>query len=396
MQKMIDKWWVLAGAIGVVIFFYGYQNMYFHQDDLDWFLIANRSLREVLAYPIGDHVNYLWRMWLKIQWELFGFNFVPYLVISVIMHMGVVTLLYLIAKVSSGRRDLAAWAALLFSVNTNWTEIVLWTSGQTILITALFVLLAILGIWRGRGEAILLFLASWTSALALGLLGATIVEYPRLRWKVIGLLLIVGLLYRSQGGDGTSIPFSLAWAAQVGIVALGMVVNTAIGRLLIPFDRFEIVRIVLVGWLMAYGAWKWRDKMRGVWHDKWSRFLLVQIAFYCLIVAAGRAQYGIGIMRAERYGYIGLALVLLILARVLRKVKLGRWVWVVPVIVTMQMAGLYVRARVYVERPQALRTLVGQLRQIDEAKVGMEAYLPRFVFNDDRLKYSDLLPLLKH
>lgn len=395
MEKISKSWhgWLIE-VILAMIYLWGAQNMYFHQDDLDWFLLVKRPWEEVLRYPVGDHVNYLFRLLMYLEWNWFGFNFAPYLAVSTLMHAIVIWLIYVVAKVSSGRKDLAAIAALLFSVNTNWTEVVLWISGQTISITAIFVLWAMIGIWRRRGAGFLLMLSSWTSALALGLLGATMLTYRYLRWWAMGIGFGVAMIYWWRGGDGTSLPIDLAWAGQVVIVSGLMVVNTVIGRLFIPFDRFELIRILVVVALMAYGSWRYRGLMLQIWRDTWSRFLLWQVVIYYLIVAAGRAQFGVGIMRAERYAYIGLALILILLVRVLREVKLGKWGWLVGMMVCVQVAGLYIRARGYIERPQQLKSLVETIKQTGGRELNGDDYLPRFVLNDDRLKYRDLMSLI--
>ena len=384
----------VIGVILAAIYLWGVQNMYFHQDDLDWFLLANRSWSGVMSYPIGDHVNYLFRFLIKMEWDTFGFVFSPYLLVSVLMHACVIWLIYLVAKISTNRSDLAALAALIFSINTNWTEVVLWISGQTISISAIFILWAMLSIWRKKGEGVMLFLASWTSALALGLVGATAMTYKHLRlWTGAVLLIVVGI-YLLRGGDGTSVIIGIDWMGQVVLVVGLMLVNTVLGRLMIPFDRLETIRIVVVAAVLIYVGWKYRNKLVIIWRDAWSRFLCWQIIFYYLIVSAGRAQFGVGIMRAERYAYIGLALVLLLLVRMLRNTQLGWWRWAIPVILIIQTLGLYQRASTYIERPQQLKILVEEMRGQREKDIEMEAYLPRFVLQDDRLKYRDLMSLI--
>lgn len=395
MEKISTKWIVNGiGVLMLVIFGWGAQNMYFHQDDLDWLLMAQMPIKEVMAMPVGDHINYLFRLLISTEWRLFGFNFPPYLAVSVMMHSIAIWLVYKLAKATSNRVDLAAMAALLFSVNTNWTEVVLWVSGQTISITLIIVLVALLGIWHRRFAGLKLLLASWTSALSLGLLGATLLVYKHMRWKAIGALILVGLIYLLRGGEGTQIEVSLRWVTHVIVVAGLMPIHTVLGRLLIPFDVLELPRLVIVVGLMGWGLWKWRSHLMTIWQDSWSKLLLCHIALYYLIVALGRAQYGIGIMRAERYGYIGLALILLLGVRILRKVDLGRWKWVVIALVCIQIVGLHVRARVYIERPQLLKDLVEEMRAGTVMAIEEGEYLPRYVMGDDRLKYSDLRRLI--
>lgn len=406
MEKIIKKWWYLGVAIILVgIYVYGYHNMYFHQDDLDWFIMANRPFIQLMEQPLSDHINYLFRLLLGFEWNTFHLNFPPYLAVSVGLHALATWLLYRLARETSGRVDLAAVATLLFAINTNWNEVILWTSGQTISISVVFVLLAMLLIWRKRNEALGVSLANLTSALAIGLLPATFlvygIDYQHKKIKKLGLslsVILVGVLviYKWRATDGTMVDTTWPWLLQVGEVMVLGVVNTVIGRLLIPFDRFEMGRIAGVCLLVMVGTWKWRTKLQEIWRDQWSRFLLLQIFFYYLIVAVGRAQYGVGIMRAERYAYLGLALFLLLLVRILRKWQWGRWVWVVPMIVLVQSVGFYTRARVYVERPQQLRGLFNEIRQTPREQINPEAYLPYFVLNDERLKYKDILPLFEH
>lgn len=376
--------------------------MYFHQDDLDWFLLAHKPFADIMNASIGDHVNYLFRILLKIEWSMFHLYFPGYLMVSVIMHAGVVWLVYKLSLLTSERRDLSAYAALLFTINTNWTEVVLWISGQTISITVIFVLMSMFSIWKKRGEVVSLFLASWTSALALGLPIAAILTYgidfakkriSRAGYGAIGSMFLVLILIMWKRSDGTELELSLLWAKMVVEVWGLAMINSVLGRLLIPFDSLEIWRIGGVCLLIVGGAWKYREQIIAIWRDSWSRFLIVQMSVYYLIVAVGRAQYGVGIMRAERYAYLGLALFLLLLSRVLRKAQLGRWIWVVPLLLIIQSIGLYRRAEDYVVRPQQLKRVVEEVLR-DVEKIDENAYLPHFVLNDERLRYSDLMMLI--
>jgi len=403
MSKIIEKWWVyISLALLVILYVWGVQNMYFHQDDLDWFMMANRPFWSVMSAPLSDHINYLFRVLLKLEWDTFHLFFPAYLMVSTIMHFLVVLLIYKVAKATSGRADLAAMAALLFTINTNWTEVVLWTSGQTISISALFVLLAIYAIWKRKHRSINLWLSTFTSALALGSLPATFLVYGvdykkkkifKLGFAVIMMSIMVFLFYKYIATDGTKIEYSLSWALQVVEVMGLAIINTVIGRLFMPFDKFEVIRIVLVFVGFVIGIWRMRKNLKYLLHDKWSVFLILQIIFYYLIVAIGRAQYGVGIMRAERYAYLGLALVLLLCVRVLRRTKIDKWIWVVPCIVIVSCIGLYRRSEDYVKRPQQLKQVIEQVQK-ERNTINPDSYLPYEILNDERLKYIDLIKLI--
>lgn len=405
MQKVSDKWWVIAAIMLGVIYGYGHQKMFFHQDDLDWLILANKSWGGIIAAPIGDHINYLWRLLLKSEWELFGLNFPAYLTVSVALHGMNVWLLYQVAR-RIGNESWARLAALIMSVNTNWTETVLWMSGQTILITATLVLLANWARSRKKWQLTTLALASLTSALALGTVVASGlidgIDWTKKKLKRVGVGvgIVVGwiaLIYLTVASDGTELAVSGNWVVKViGVMGLA-IVNTAVGRAIIPFDRLEMVRIVGVAIAMVGLGWKYRARL-GEWRqDSWVQFLSVQILAYYLIVAVGRAQYGLGIMRAERYAYIGLALILLLGVRLARTVRVKTWMLVgVLLIVTLQSWGLWVRAEQYIRRPTQMRMLFEQIIN-QEIKTEMEReYLPHFVLNDERLKYGDIKILFEH
>lgn len=404
MEKIINKGWTyIISFMLLSVYFWGAKNMYFHQDDLDWFILANQPILEVLQAPIGDHVNYLWRLLLSIEWNLFRLTFAPYLMVSLLLHGGVICLLYKIAYETTKRKDLSAITVVFFALNTNWTEIILWISGQTISITVLLILLAMYCYLRKKGQVITMMLSGITSALSLGLPIASLLTYgydfAKKRLSKVGIsavvtLLMVGCFYFFKGTDGTDIAYSLDWAIKVAEVATLMTVNTVIGRLLIPFDTYEMLRIGLVvgGGVMV--LWKYRSRLSELWSDTWVRFLLIQLFFYNLIVAAGRAQFGVGIMRAERYSYLGLALFLLIMVRLLRNTKISKWAWVVPAIVALQVIGFCRRATDYIERPQQLKQLMYQVENGEDTS-HPDKYLPRFVLNDERLKYGDLYGLME-
>jgi hypothetical protein len=48
-----------------------------HQDDLDWFILANRPLGQVLTADRGSR-EYVWRVLLSAEWNSFHLNFSPY------------------------------------------------------------------------------------------------------------------------------------------------------------------------------------------------------------------------------------------------------------------------------------------------------------------------------
>lgn len=403
MSKIILKWWhLLTFGLLFALYVWGSKYMYFHQDDLDFFIMANQSLKGVMMSPLADHINYLFRFLLKFEWDMFHFNYPPYLFVSIVMHFLVLMMIYKLAKATSNRNDLSILSVLLFAINTNWTEVILWFSGQTISISALFILIAMAAVWHKKYRTVSLWLSTFTSALALGLLPATFMVYGvdyknrrifKLGTFVILISLMVIYFYKFIATDGTKIELSIPWLIRVCEVMILAIINTVLGRLIIPFDKFETFRILLVSVAVLMCVIQFRKYLKELLTDKWSMYLILQIFFYYLIVAMGRAQYGVGIMRAERYAYLGLALILLFLARVLRKVKIDKYIWIVPMIVIIQVFGLYRRSQDYVVRPQILKRTVEEVQK-KNGEIIPDAYLPYEILNDRRLKYGDLMNLI--
>ena len=48
----------------------------------------------------------------------------------------------------------------------------------------------------------------------------------------------------------------------------------------------------------------------------------------------------------------------------------------------------------YIKRPEQLKVLVSEIKQKGISEEKYDEYLPRFVLNDERLKYRDLMILL--
>lgn len=403
MEKIITKYylWIVA-LILFGVFIFGYINMYFHQDDLDWLIMANRPFWAVMAQPLSDHINYIFRVILKVQWDTFGFRFVPYFAVSILIHFANVLLLNKLVNITTGRKDLSTIVALIFTVNTNWTEIVLWFSGQTISITLTFILLAMIALYIQTYRSISVLFASLTSALALPLIPASLLVWGKGKKgmtlfgrALILLSILVLLLYKYRALDGTRIDVSISWVIQV-ILVMGLgVINTVVGRLALPFDRFEIIRIIATTSILVFLMIKYREKVMQFLRENWNRFLVLQLLFYYLIVAVGRAQYGVGIMRAERYGYVGLALFLLIGARYMMQFKLRLSLWVVGYLLIIQTIGFYHRANAYFVRPKQFREVVVELKNNVSGHKDDE-FLPYSVLNDQRLRYIDIKSLIEH
>ena len=369
--------------------------MWFHQDDLTWMRLAQHSWGEQLLIPVNEHINYLFRLMFKLEYELFGWNYGEYFAVSLMLHLITMVLVGKITTIVTNNRTWGRWAAIIFAVNTNWNETVFWISGQTIQISAVLGLFTIWLILRqAKWPMILLAMvaASVTSALVVWLPLVTWAVWYRQRAlsRVSVLVLVgIGLIYGKQGN--LSVGESINWVT-VAITGGLMVINTLIGRLWWPWEVGEMGRIgvttgAIIGWGIVWGK-KWAQWVK---KNRQIIYLLVSLAAYYGIVAVGRAQYGIGIMRAERYAYLGLALFLPIAMWTLSQMKVKlQWVGGGAIIILMiQTAGLTDRMGRYVERPRQLKDLSQKIEQLDKTKCYRDDYFPNFVFGNETTTYSE-------
>lgn len=405
LKIFIEKWWVIVGVLLLSMYIYGYFRMYFYLDDLFWFTLMSQSLPEIMSSPLSEHINYLFKIFFKIEWNLIGFNFPPYLFISIAIHGFVVWLIYSLSIMTSGRKDLSAFVAILFTINTNWNEIVLWVSGQTVSFTVVFVLLSMIAIWKNRYQVLTIGLATMTSAIALGLPLAFLFTYgykigkwqiSKEGWGVVGVILMISLIYIFIPSDRTAVEITLSSVVSIVIFWILSIINIMISRFFVPFDQFESVRLAVVILALCILVYKYKDSFRVIWADMWSRFLFLQIGIYYLVVATGRFQYGDLLIRTERFAYLGLALFFLLLVRIFRNVSLNKLIYLMPLLIFIQCLGFFVRAESYVIKPQRLKSLVVEIRATDQNIIKYDDYLPEYVFPRKAMRYKDLVHLINH
>lgn len=369
--------------------------MWFHQDDLSWMKLAQLSWSEQFSTPVNEHINYLFRVMFRIEYINFGWNYGYYWVVSVLIHIGVILGIFNLTKILTNDKKLGLLAGLLFSINTNWNEVVMWVSGQTISITVLVVIWTIYWVFERKnywkiGGAILL--SSITSALAAWLpvlLGPFYYKDKKILYpSILALSFMAGVYLFFSSGVGGEIGHNI-WQI-VGVLSLG-IINTVLGRLWWPFEIGEQYRIAITFILLLMILVKWgRQIFKTIYADKRILFLLVAVIVYYGFVAIGRAQYGIGMMRAERYAYMGLALLLPVIYRVAQelKFKLKLIVGMTLVLFVIQLFGFSERMKLYMIRPSQLKNFHNQILNLDKSKCYKNEVFPEFVFGNNNTYYQ--------
>lgn len=375
--------------------------MWFHQDDLSWMKLAQRPWLSQLTIPVAEHINYVFRFFFKLEYQIFRWNYPGYLAVSVLMHVGVAWLIALITAKITKKRELAMLAGLLFLVNTNWNETVMWVSGQTILISALFTLATVYHLVRKTNImwwGLLLWLTSMTSALTVWLPVVTVGVFwqdKKIRWSALTVILWIAGIYYLRGNGETGVSINWLEAAVTGGL---MIINTLIGRWWWPWEVGEKVRIGITAIAGGLFVWKWG---KGLWekirHNRESWFLLLSLVSYYAVVALGRSRYGIGIMRAERYAYLGLALLLPVLMWMIKefKIKFSYVKWIALGLGLIQIFGFVDRASRYTTRPRQLYELHRKIESLDKTKCYQDGDFPTHVFGEGEVKLSEYAGLWK-
>ena len=173
-----------ARAIGFGFCVYDDQHQIVHNPSLTWQAAPGYFVKDVWSFQDPQYRNYyrpLFLVWLLINFKLFALHAAWWHVTSILLHAAVVVLVYLLALRLLQEDWLAALAAWLFAAHPAHVESVVWLSGVTEPLVAVFfvgVLLAYMQ-WRERQSVgamlacavlTLLSLMSKETALALPLL----------------------------------------------------------------------------------------------------------------------------------------------------------------------------------------------------------------------------------
>lgn len=113
-------------------------------------LFVEQVWTQSMLQGTGNYYRPIFELWLLIQYNLFGLHPWAYHLASVLMHMAVVGLAYLLFQRLTGDRLTASMGTVIFAVHPTHIESVAWISGVTDPLCALFVLGSFLAYMRAR------------------------------------------------------------------------------------------------------------------------------------------------------------------------------------------------------------------------------------------------------
>jgi tetratricopeptide (TPR) repeat protein len=176
-----SEWKLIIGVL--LLTFFAYANAL--QNDWaydDWFQVARNAqvtswsnvpktftqsvwqfMDESSKEPRGVYYRPIFNSFLIVQYQLFGQKVWAWHLVSVLLHLIVVLLVYVLARVWDLDKTIAAIAALIFGLHPVHVEVVAWISSSPDLIAGIFVLASLLSYEKARGAHIQLR-RSWMCA----------------------------------------------------------------------------------------------------------------------------------------------------------------------------------------------------------------------------------------
>lgn len=126
-------------AIFCFYFFLFRNRVWFHHDDFD-FLVGSANFNfSYLVAPHNEHFLPIFRILYYSEYSLFGLNFTPFFIISILLHLFILFVLYKITNILTTKKFYAYLAVFLFTINSTFFEVILWSTSQQLLLSSLFI-----------------------------------------------------------------------------------------------------------------------------------------------------------------------------------------------------------------------------------------------------------------
>jgi Tfp pilus assembly protein PilF len=122
------------------------------------------------ALALGNYYRPLFVLWLRLNYSVFAVRPLGWHLTTVLLHLLVTWLVYLVVRKMTGRTRVAWLTALIFGVHPIHHEVVAWISGSTESLSAALFLAAFLGYLRSSGSSKTVWMSFSCVFYALGLL----------------------------------------------------------------------------------------------------------------------------------------------------------------------------------------------------------------------------------
>lgn len=404
---------LFLSAIFSFYFFPFQDKVWFYHDDFDILLGSiNFSLKNFMT-PHTEHFAPFSRLLLFWEFQLFSLNFKPYFMVSLILHSIVLYCLWLIVREITRKVFFAYLAVVLFSINSTFFEVLLYSTEQSLILTTILIALSFL-FWlknRQQKKIIYIILAGINSLLA-AFCFTIALPYPFImffisffdkksdkRIKIMFLvvcLLILPIFIIFAGKSLASViqePLSLQYLSKICLFAFTGLMEGLLSRFFYaPFTPsrsantdLTLLPILnsLIFLVLFYLIKKTFKKNREALFIKLS--LIINIVYPYLMIAFKRYPTVFKGAMAERYVYLPLFFFIIFFVYLLQQLKITfRYKRILFVfafyILTTHAFFFYQKALVWTIRPQKTREFMLNLKaQIKNNRLDKECLLPLYV-----------------
>ena len=409
-----------------VLFIYGTQQMYFHQDDVDTLVEVVSHWPQSLLTTQNEHVVVFHRLFVRMEWEMFRIYFPGYLFVSFLFHGVNLFLLGVIAKKVTRSSFAAVVAVSLLAINSNWNEVIYWMTGQQQLLWTFFSLLSFLytyTLWQQKKSLkSIQFLIVYVLSILPGLNFGAGMAWPLIlfllfgwRWRKkrfsitpLGYTFIVSqvllsMLYLSlvqqKIATHNSVDdwFNLFGIVRFVVVGIGL---SIVGRALWPFDQIRTMVVLLLLFTSSVILYLRTKAWKPLLQDKIIQAgILITFATYT-IYALPRWHFGMWQAMAQRYVYMPMFFLVLALIVVLHKLNVLEQYKKAVVIVCvgfmlLQTAGFLWRVQPWLLRPQQMRVVFEEIDALPPTACINDEFLPKYINPFPFRRYSDIWPLFR-
>lgn len=292
------------------------ENSFLRRPDALKKIFTTSVLQFMGAVAVSNFYRPLMHAAFYVIFRLFGLNPGPYHALSILLHAGVCLLVYAVIARISGRRLVAAIAALLFAAHPVHTEAVAWISAYPDLLCAFFSLLAI---WLYlRAEQ-----AQGATRLALQLLvGATLLLALLAKEIAVAVPLLLAsyeLLLRRAGWRATVRAVWPAYAAIAACAAIYLAARVHALKALMPAGRDPIAPAehlwtALALFFRYLWVQVWPLRLHAFYYLETNKSPLDLLVLAGLLALIGTAALGWWLYRRRRPEVLTVPLYLLLLA----------------------------------------------------------------------------------
>ena len=416
---LIVGWTLTLGSV-FILCRQGITRSFFHQDDVvELGVVAVGKWPETLFNLNNEHLNITFWPILYLQWLVFGIFYTPYLFVNILMHVIVLTLIFVITwrlTKSFLWSSLPVWGMV---INPNWFTVIWWITGQMFFLTTIFALLCLLVILNIKKQPEIKMNYFWLYLFSV---------LPGMSWGVglswpIWPLLIYGIDFSKRKLNNIGLILLMAQITLTVVYSLLIGTNIAVHTDPKTWltNPFEILRFVFYGVTKAvFGRWFWPIKDIQIrfltpfilsslylyfgryrkYVDRNSLFGIIVLFGSYMTFAIPRWKFGIDHAMANYYVYFPLPFVMISLVVLFSKIKMHKYTSAIVLAfflihIPMSWIGYEEWARDWVIRPQQTKLYFEELNRVERGNCIENRIIPEYIVPQNIWRIDYMWPIFK-